>query len=253
MTEYAIYRILLFVFMGLAAGAFAALLFVPVPYGRHNRPGWGPQVRVDVGWFLMESPSLFVFVLVFFISPRNTSPASLVFFGLWSAHYIQRGLVYPWLIRGRQKHLPVVIVLMAFFFTSCNGYLNARWLFNFSPNRGTGWFADPRFIIGALLFIAGFAGNIQSDAILRNLRRPGETGYKIPVGGLFKYVSCANYFSEIVEWSGWALATWSLPGLSFAIWTIANLAPRARSHHLWYREHFRDYPPKRKALVPFLI
>ena len=35
-----------------------------------------------------------------------------------------------------------------------------------------------------------------------------------------------------------------------ATWTIANLAPRARSNHRWYREHFPAYPPERRALVP---
>jgi len=39
-------------------------------------------------------------------------------------------------------------------------------------------------------------------------------------------------------------------GLAFAVWTIANLAPRARSNHKWYRETFPDYPENRKALLP---
>ena len=51
--------------------------------------------------------------------------------------------------------------------------------------------------------------------ILRNLRAPGETGYKIPVGGLFRWVSSPNYFGELLEWTGWAIATWSIPGVAF--------------------------------------
>lgn len=253
MTELEIYRILLFVFMGLAAGAFAAIFFVPVPYGRHNRPGWGPQVRAYLGWFLMESPSLLVFTLVFLVTPFPKSAASWVFFALWVTHYVQRSLVYPFLIHGKEKSMPLVIVGLAMLFTSLNGYLNSRWLFKFSHNHGPSWFTDPRFIIGTVLFVAGFVENVHSDALLRGLRRPGESGYKVPRGGLFRYVSCANYFAEIVEWSGWALATWSLPGLAFAVWTVANLAPRAHSHHQWYKRQFPDYPPERKALVPFLI
>jgi hypothetical protein len=38
----------------------------------------------------------------------------------------------------------------------------------------------------------------------------------------------------------------------FAVWTVANLAPRAQSHHTWYREHFESYPPQRRALLPGL-
>ena len=43
---------------------------------------------------------------------------------------------------------------------------------------------DPRFIAGAALFLCGMAVNLQSDAILSKLRRPGELDYKIPQGGL---------------------------------------------------------------------
>ena len=74
-----------------------------------------------------------------------------------------------------------------------------------------------------------------------------------PFGGLYRWVSCPNYLGEILEWSGWALATWSWPGLAFAVFTFANLAPRALSTHRWYRETFADYPPERKALVPFVL
>jgi protein-S-isoprenylcysteine O-methyltransferase Ste14 len=63
-------------------------------------------------------------------------------------------------------------------------------------------------------------------------------------------VSSPNYLGEITIWLGWALATWSLPGLAFAFWTVANLLPRARANHTWYRQTFPDYPAERKALIP---
>ena len=47
------------------------------------------------------------------------------------------------------------------------------------PHRHQGW----RFVLGCACFLLGLALNVHSDAILRNLRRPGETGYKIPRGG----------------------------------------------------------------------
>lgn len=253
MTEKIFFNILLIVFMGLAAAACVAILFVTVPYGRHSRKGWGRLVSGKLGWFLMESPSLFIFVVVFFFSPYNRSFPALLFFMFWVVHYGQRSLLYPQLIRSHQKSVPLSVIVMAFVFTSVNGYVNGRWLYKFSGGYSVEWMTDPRFLIGAFLFIAGLVVNIQSDHLLRILRGKGESGYKIPRGGLFRYVSCANYFGEIVEWFGWALATWSLPGLAFALWSVANLAPRARSHHLWYRKTFPDYPPDRKALIPFIF
>jgi protein-S-isoprenylcysteine O-methyltransferase Ste14 len=133
-------------------------------------------------------------------------------------------------------------------FNLVNGYLNARWLTVFG-RYDAAWLGDPRFVIGAVVMIAGFAINLRADA----LRAPGETAYKIPDGALYRYVSCPNYLGEIVEWFGWALLTWSLAGLSFAVWTAANLAPRALAHHRWYRERFTDYPAGRRALIPFVL
>jgi steroid 5-alpha reductase family enzyme len=155
------------------------------------------------------------------------------------------------MMRSDQKKMPVAIALMAIVFNVSNSYMNGRYLFHFSGSRyTTEWLLDPRFILGAILFISGFTINRWADDTLRKLRQPGETGYKIPQGGLYQYISCPNYFGEIIEWIGWAIATWSLPGLIFAIWTFANLAPRAVSHHQWYHDHFREYPPERKALIP---
>jgi steroid 5-alpha reductase family enzyme len=113
--------------------------------------------------------------------------------------------------------------------------------------------AAPRFLIGVALFILGFAVNQAADWRLFHLREPGEMGYKIPGGALFRYVSCPNYLGEIVEWIGFAIASNTLAGLSFAVWTIANLLPRARSHHRFYLDKFTDYPRERRALVPFVF
>ena len=106
---------------------------------------------------------------------------------------------------------------------------------------------------GLALFAAGYFINQQSDHILLNLRKPGETGYRVPHGGLYRYVSCPNYLGELIEWSGFALLTWSPGALMFVIWTAANLVPRARTHHAWYKERFPDYPPERRAILPWLI
>ncbi|KTG33508.1 hypothetical protein cypCar_00010658 [Cyprinus carpio] len=50
---------------------------------------------------------------------------------------------------------------------------------------------------GSCMWLLGCIINIHSNHILRNLRKPGETDYKIPRGGMFEYVSGANFFGEI--------------------------------------------------------
>jgi steroid 5-alpha reductase family enzyme len=93
--------------------------------------------------------------------------------------------------------------------------------------------------------------NRSSDRKLISLREE-QTGYQIPLEGLFKYISCPNHFGELIEWSGFALIAWNLPALSFVLWTICNLIPRSLNHHEWYLSNFKDYPKNRKAIIPFI-
>ena len=100
----------------------------------------------------------------------------------------------------------------------------------------------------------GGAINCHSDAILRSLRDDGGSGYKIPRGGVFEWVSGANFFGEILEWSGFAIACWSLPAAAFAACTALNIGPRALQHHAWYKDKFKEeYPRNRKALIPYIL
>jgi steroid 5-alpha reductase family enzyme len=148
--------------------------------------------------------------------------------------------------------MPAVIALTGLVFNALNAYLNARWISHFATYE-TSWFTTPAFVAGATLFVLGMGLNIHSDNTLIRLRSPGETTYKIPRGGMYRLVSCPNYLGEILEWAGWALATWSTAGLAFAFYTAANLVPRALTHHKWYRNKFPNYPPERRAVLPFLL
>jgi len=71
---------------------------------------------------------------------------------------------------------------------------------------------------------------------------------------MFRYVTSANYFGEIVEWIGFAILTWSLSGAVFAIWTFANLVPRANTIYHKYLGMFGDEVKKRrlKRVIPFI-
>lgn len=247
------FRMILAVSLIVAVIVFPVLFFVAAPYGRYARRGWGPQLPNWLGWLLMESVSAVVMLVMFLMGDATRTVTNILFLLMWEAHYIHRAFIYPFSLRDRWKPMPVMVSLMGAVFNLCNAYLNGRYLFSLSGARYSAeWLTKPQFILGAVLFIAGFIINRQADNILRGLRGKGELGYKIPKGGLYRYISCPNYFGEILEWVGWAIATWSLTGLAFAIWTFANLAPRARAHHKWYHNNFKEYPLERKALLPGL-
>jgi 3-oxo-5-alpha-steroid 4-dehydrogenase 1 len=245
MSEQTLFGGLLYVWF-----ALAVLFLVSAPYGRHVRGGWGPTLGDKVGWVIMEAPAAVVYAACFCVGGRPRTATTIVFLAMWEIHYVHRAFIYPLGRRSEDARMPILIAGAAFLFNGMNGYLNGRYLYALSPGYANTWLSDPRFLAGLGLFIAGYLINRQSDQTLRNLRRPGDSGYQIPYGGLYRWISCPNYLGEIVEWIGWAVATWSLPGLGFALWVIANLTPRAWSHHRWYQAHFSDYPERRKALVP---
>ncbi len=238
--------------LAVAVGVFIALFFISAPYGRHARRGWGPLIHNQLGWLLMESPAAIVFAVFFALGTAPRSLPILLFFVLWQLHYVHRAFIYPFTIRDGRKQIPLLVMLLGLAFNIGNAWANGYYLFTLSGGYPTSWLLDPRFLAGISLFVLGFVINRWADTALRALRQPGELTYYIPRGGLFNLVSCPNYLGEIIEWAGWALATWSLPGLAFAVWTFANLAPRARSHHVWYHSHFTNYPPTRKALIPWV-
>ena len=253
MTEIQLHTALLYAWFGLSAVVLVVLLFISAPYGRHSRGGWGPTVPSALGWIVMEAPAALVILLFYLVAPRPPGAAAWIFLLLWEAHYLHRAFVYPFRLRLRGKTMPLSVVLMAIFFNGVNGYLNGRWFTALGPEAPAAWLTDPRFLAGAALFLLGLGVNLYADQVLINLRAPGETGYKIPRGGPYNLVSCPNYLGEMVEWGGWALLTWSMPGLAFAVWTAANLLPRALTHHRWYQEKFPDYPGERRAVIPFLL
>ncbi|MFT4624023.1 MAG: 3-oxo-5-alpha-steroid 4-dehydrogenase 1 [Myxococcota bacterium] len=249
----AVYAVLLPAWFLLAACAFIALQFRSAAYGRHLRDGWGPTLPSTVGWVVMELPAVVIPIALWATSDRITNPVSLTFLALWLLHYGHRTFIWPLRMRLRGKRMPLTIPVLAFVSNVGIDWLNAVWLFRLSPPPDPSWFTDPRFVLGALLFVGGMALNLHSDEVLRRLRAPGETGYRIPHGGGYRWVSCPNYLGELIEWSGWAVLTWSMPGLAFAVWAASNLVPRALQNHAWYRETFPDYPPERRALVPGVL
>lgn len=179
----------------------------------------------------------------------------MVFFGLFQLHYLNRAFIYPLLLKGQSK-MPLGIIVMGVVFNLLNACMQGCWIFYLAPEGmyTSQWLLSPQFIAGASLFFLGMGINIHSDRIIRHLRQPGDTGHYLPRGGMFRYVSSANYFGEIIEWTGFAVLTWSAAGAVFALWTFANLVPRADAIYHRYGEMFGDEfrRARLKRVIPFI-
>lgn len=254
MTEYQFNQFLAIMAV-LAVIVFISLFFVDAGYGKFYDRKWGLAINNKLGWVLMESPVFFAMLLLWLFSDRRGDLVRMAFLFLFELHYIQRSFVFPFRMRGNSV-MPLSIVVMGVTFNLLNALMQGGWIFYISPKDyyPSDWLTDPRFIVGFLIFIIGMYINIQSDDIIRNLRKEGDTRHYLPKGGMFDYVTSANYFGEFVEWVGFAILTWSWAGAVFALWTFANLAPRADHIYKKYQMEFGDElnTKKVKRMIPFI-
>lgn len=238
-----------------AVVVFIALNKIEVGYGMLRTRKWGPTLPNRLGWVVMEAPVFIMMTLLWANSGRTLELTPLVFFIVFQSHYFQRSFIFPFLIRGKGR-MPLSIIAMGVIFNTLNALMQGGWIFYISPANlyTSAWLTTPQFIVGITVFFAGMYINIQSDKIIRNLRKPGDTRHYIPQGGMFRYVSSANYFGEFTEWIGFAVMTWSLPGAIFALWTFSNLTPRAAALHKSYQDQFQEEftQLKRKKIIPFI-
>lgn len=236
---------------------------VEAPYGRYNQAGDTAErsalmraiaacnLNAKLAWILQECPTLIAAAICWATGSAEckSSFGNILLMFCFVLHYTNRSIIYPLRMKG-SKPTPLPLMLMALIFCAVNGYLQCRSLTRFLiiPADAVSLY------VGVVIWGLGLYINHDADHILRNLRKPGETGYKIPHGGMFNYVSGANFFGEILEWCGFAIAMGgALPGVTFAWCTATNIGPRAIAHHKWYLQKFKDeYPKDRKALIPFV-
>eukprot|EP00020_Sapocribrum_chincoteaguense_P010713 CAMPEP_0170730564 /NCGR_PEP_ID=MMETSP0437-20130122/598_1 /TAXON_ID=0 /ORGANISM="Sexangularia sp." /LENGTH=243 /DNA_ID=CAMNT_0011068767 /DNA_START=1 /DNA_END=732 /DNA_ORIENTATION=+ len=237
--------VLCFYVVGVVVFVLEHLVGIRAAYGRYSSRSWGPLIPAPIAWFVQEAPSFFIPAIALVYSRRSFHPVLY----LYLVHYALRTFVYPLLIRGG-KPTPASAALAAFAFCTINGALQTV-AASFAVDQPV---TSVRFILGATVWAVGLLSNWHCDSLLRSLRADGSTGYKIPRGGLFTYVSCGNLASESLEWLGYALAAGHAGGpWAFAFFTVANLAPRAHHHHAHYLALFPTYASlNRKAFIPFL-
>lgn len=259
-TGDATYDTLLGGALAFAVLVFAISWFLPSPYGRFASSRFGFSVDPRLGWFLMELPATLSFLFFYWQGPRRLDPVPLVFHAMWTLHYANRGFFFPFsmrVTRGERGSFSALVMVTGWAVTSLHGYFHAAY-FTRLGHYTTAWLTDPRFLVGFVIYYASLALNVHADAIIRDLRKPeeiaaGKKVYRIPQGGLFRWVTSPSYLTELVAWAGFALCTWSLAGLFIFLVSAGNLVPRAFATHRWYRERFPDYPKERRALVPFLL
>ena len=246
-----LYNLILIPWLILAIISFLFLFKIDAPYGKFSNKNWGFLINFKLGWFIQEIISPLFLFYFFIIGTGEKTFLHWFLISIWIIHYINRSIIFPLRI-NKSSEIPLFIIFLAMFFNTVNGFTNGFYLGNLA-SFSNNYIYNLNFIFGITLFIIGVSINLIADNILIKIKNEGK-GYQIPNGKLYNLISCPNYLGEMIEWIGFSIMCWSIPSLLFAIWTIANLFPRAISQHKWYNETFKDnYPIKRKAILPYIL
>ena len=243
--------------LGLAPVVFAILHFggQKAEYGRYSQPASGimaPVVPGRMDWFLHATSLLSVYVTVG--GSFNLPTTNMYILGLFVVHYLWRSIGFATMVKN-PKPMSVPLALSTSGFCLLNGWLQSYSVVHSTYEDVTLARSSLQFYGGVLMFFIGWYINVSSDWTLIHLRKDkNDHNYYIPRGGVFEYVSGANFLGEIIEWCGFAVASrFSLASVTFFVFTAANLAPRAYQHHRWYMNKFKEeYPKKRCALIPYV-
>ncbi|KAK3090656.1 hypothetical protein FSP39_013421 [Pinctada imbricata] len=226
----------------------------------------GPQL----GWttvFLTEYTGPLLIYLIFYTRPAiiygvaaaSEPRASVVNIACacFSFHYIKRLLETIFVHRFSNATMPVR-----------NIFKNSSYYWGFAafiayyinhPLYTVPAYGDIQIYGGLAGFLFGELGNFSIHMALRNLRPPGTKERRIPVPtsdpmtSLFSLVSCPNYTYEAISWISFSIMTQCLPAALFTTCGFYQMAVWALGKHRNYKKEFKDYPRKRKSIIPFLL
>jgi len=224
----------------------------------------GAQIGYRTVFLIEYAGPLFIYAFFYFFrdliynnaQKHPLQEAQKIAFICWTVHYVKRELETLFVHRFSHGTMPVLPNLPR----NCGHYWLAGLAIAYFVNHPL--FTSPpsqRVYIGVALFIVGQIGNFITHVMLRNLRPEGSKERKIPRGFLFDFVSCPNYFFEIMVWIGFSLITQSIASFVFALMGAGQMYMWAAQKHRRYRKEFDGkegrplYPRNRKMMVPFLF
>ncbi len=205
-----------------------------------------------LGMFLLYFPAVLLFPLTVGLSDEAPTTWHLVCAAMVSAHFGKRCLEALFIHKYSGVMNGFSVVMICGLYSTLSGLLGWIAVHDVpstllqSPNFTPLWI--PGFIIWSL----GTAINAYHPVLLANLRPPGETGYKVPEGGLFRWIACPHYLGELIAWWGFSLIFHHVAAFVVTLTMTFYLSGRAYNTLKWYRGKDLELPAGWKRLVPFV-
>lgn len=210
----------------------------------------GPQMSWRTVYIIEYLGPLLIHPLIFSMFSGPRSSAQWVTLALVTIHFLKREYETVFVHRFSSETMPAFnLVKNCAYYWFVGGVALAGVTYSDWYARET--YKFPRYPV--LLFLLAEMCNFKTHTILRDLRPAGTTERKIPCGLGFDWVSCPNYFFEILAWVAMSSVTNSLASWLFTAVGAGQMWFWSVKRHRRYRKEFPDYPKDRKILVPFVI
>lgn len=214
-------------------------------------------IQVDWRWvYVVEYLGPLIIIAIFFALNNhfNNSNIRSMLFIMSTFHYLKRLLESAFLHEFSRATMPLAnLFINCGYYWGVYGFFCGYSIFYNNNNGIEHHFLGPLRYIFAFFFFMAEIKNLKCHIILRELKAKNNGEKGIPTGEGFDYVSCANYFWEIVSWLCFSLCANHFSTYIFTFFGAFIMSKWAGEKHRAYKKTFGDkYPKKRKIIIPFL-
>ncbi len=204
-----------------------------------------------VGMLILYAPSVVLFPCMLLAHGVEWTTWHLVTAALISLHFAKRCLEALYVHRYSGVMNLESVVFICLWYSAATGFLGYVAATEVDAELIASPAFHPWYLLGALAWIAGTGLNYLHHELLARLRAPGETGYKLPTAGLFRWIACPHYLAELLAWWGYALVFHHVAAAALAVIMTGYLFGRADSTLRWYRDRLGHAVPRDwKRIVP---
>jgi very-long-chain enoyl-CoA reductase len=250
LTLIPIIRFIICIFFGILLGYLEYTKKFQLSYSKFNEKG---NIDSKKGMFIIYFVPLLTYLYFYYTSTIiPTLYHKFIFFAV-VFHFGKRCLEVLFLHKYSGKISLITTALICWAYSSISFTIQES-VNQFTSNvDGSSISTLVPMLLGMFIYLSGQLSNFLHHILLTRLRSGSEKEYKIPMGGLFRYVNCPHYLSEIIAWIGIAIMSKYLIvyGLTFIM--ASYLVARSVNTSKWYREKIPNFPLDRKAIFPFVL
>ena len=213
---------------------------------------FGTQVDWRLVYLVEYLGPFIIFPLFYFFNLVNPNTQQTLGLTMGLVHYGKRILESLLVHHFSRETMPIKnLYINVFYYWVLFGISCGYSIFNesFSNNMG-----PMKYIYFCLFFVFEFM-NFLCHMVQKKAKEESKGEYKILPGIYgFQYVSCANYFWEVLSWVAFSLFANTINFYIFTACGFYVMTKWALEKHSNFKNLFGDnYPRERKAILPFMI